>query len=423
MKRIHRFVPIVIILSFSFSLYAQYEEQKTFAYLEATFNKHDKYLQDVLVAELTHYMKMFPNSENASRSQQMLAKVYEEKRKKDEAIASYLKMFCLYPDVANVSGNTDDLRQLVANDRSYNEEKEWLFGILDQNVSARPLADSHYHYLSILVELDQSGLRDWLLDECRNFHLQFPNDSRNEQVVQWMGDTYLAKRDYREAVVMYSKFEYLFPDNPLTPTVRYKRANVVYENLRDEGKALEILNGLIADHANDPIMPDALYLRGVISSKELKKYQDAISDLRKLTDTYPDNPKVINALERMRDIYENDLKDYPSTIEVLDELVSKTKDEGKGIEALEDIASIYERRLDKYAAAAETYARIADLYPNYEKAPDRLIDAGELCERKLNDYPKAISYYQMVLDKFPGHDKAEDARKKIADAQEELNKN
>jgi len=423
MKRVYQLAPIVIILFLSLSLFAQYDEQKTFTYLEATFNLHDKQLQDVLVTELTHYLKMFPNSENASRAQQMLANVYEEKRKKDEAIASYLKMFCLYPDVANVSGNTDALRQLIANDRSYSDKKDWLLGILDQNVSAQSLVDSYYHYLSILMELDQSGLRDWILDECRNFHLQFPKDPRNEQVVQWMGDTYLAKRDYREAVLIYSKFEYLFPGNPLTPTIRYKQANVAYENLRDHGKALEILNGLITDYATDPVIPDALYLRGVINAKELRKYQDAITDFRRLVDMYPDNPKAGDALEQMRDIYEKDLKDYPGAVKALDEIVEKTKDESKGVEALEVIAGLYERRLDNYAAAAETYARIAERYPNYEKAPERLIDAGEICEKKLNDYQKAITYYQMVVDKFPNHEKAEDARKKIDDAQKELNKN
>lgn len=423
MSPFYRSVCVLLLCSFAVPALAQYDEQKAFSYLESTYNAHDKYLLDVLITELTHYLKVFPNSPNAPRAQQMLAQVYSEKRKKDETIASYLKMVCLYPDIANIAGNTDELRQLVSNERSYQDKKDYLLSVIDQNAPKRPLGDSYYHYLSILAELDQSGLRDWTLDECRTFHLQFADDARNEQVVRWMADTYLAKRDYREALAMLSKFEFLYPDNPLIPSVQYRKASIAYENLRDHDKAMEILNGVIANHAGDPVIAEALYLRGDLFSGKLKHYQDAIADYRRLVDNYPDNPRVIESLERMADIHKKDLRDYPATITVLNEIVEKTNDENKAIVALEEIASLYEKQLNNYEATLETYTRIADLYPTYDKAPDRLIDAGQICERQLNDYQKAIDYYQMVLDKFPAHKKAEDARKKMESAQKKLGEN
>lgn len=423
MALLYRFVFVLLLCCFALPIFAQYDEQKTFNYLETTFNAHDKYLLDVLITELTHYLKVFPNSPNAPRAQQMLAQVYSEKRKKDETIASYLKMVCLYPDIANIAGNTDELRQLVSNERSYQDKKDWLLSIIDQNIPKRPISDSYYQYLGILVELDQSGLRDWALEECRNFYLQFPDDPRNEQVVRWMADTYLAKRDYREAVSMHSKFESLFPGNPLTPTILHQKAAVHYDNLRDHEKALEILNRLVADHSGDVVIPDALYMRGEIFSSKLKNYQDAIADYRRLVDNYPDHPNVIETLERMADIHKKDLKDYPAAITVLNEIVEKTDDETKGVGVLEEIAALYEKQLNDYEATIQTYTRIAELYPSYDKAPDRLIDAGQICERQLNDYQKAISYYQMVLDKFPAHQKADDARKKMENAQKKLGQN
>jgi TolA-binding protein len=237
-----------------------------------------------------------------------------------------------------------------------------------------------------------------------------------------MSDVYMAKRDYREAELIYVKYGHLYKDKPDYPTILYKQSVVNYENLHQKEKAQMILQEMIRAYPNAEIMPDALYLRAQIFT-ELRDYQEAIADYRNVVDNYPEHAKVIPALHNIVEINDDELKDYPATIKVLDEIVGKTKDEQEGIEALEEIAKLYEREVKNYSATAETYARIAELYPTYEDAPDRLIDAGEICEKKLDDYQKAISYYQLVLDKFPSHKKAEDARKKIEEAQEELNKN
>ena len=128
------FRKVLFLLTFLFSVnvIAQYNAERVFAFLEDTYNKHDKYLYDILAVELEHYLKIFPKSPNAARVQQMLGNVYNEKKKTDEAIASFLKMFCVYTDVANVAGNTDELRQLIATDKSYADKKEWLMGLLDK---------------------------------------------------------------------------------------------------------------------------------------------------------------------------------------------------------------------------------------------------------------------------------------------------
>lgn len=412
----------LLMIIMSALVYAQYDQQKVFQFLEDTYNEHDKHLSDVLIADLTQYLIMFPKSPNAPRVQQMLASVYSENRKEDEAIASYIKMFCLYPEISNVAGSSDDLRQLVVKDKSYEAKKDWLFGLLDKNVPNRSLADAYYQYLSILVDLDQNGLHNWTIDACRDFIEQFPDETRNEQVLRWIADVYLAKRDYQEAELMYHKYSFLYPNNPNLPMILVKQSRVNYDNLHQEEKAQFILQKLIAEYPDSDAIPDALFLRAQIFTK-LKDYKEAIADYRSLVDNYPDHAKVMDALLGIVEIDKDELKDYPKTIKVLDEIVEKTKDNQKGIDALEEMAKIYERELNNYSATAETNARIAQLYPDYEKAVERLIDAGEICEKKLDDYQMAISYYQMVLDKFPNDKKAEDARKKIEKAQEKLNKN
>ena len=412
---------VLLIFAFSVQSYAQYDQQKVFQFLEDTYNQHDKYLADVLISDLTQYLVMFPKSPNAPRVQQILASVYSEKRKDDEAIASYIKMFCLYPEISNVAGSSDDLRQLVAKDKSYSDKKDWLFGLLDKSVPNRSLVDAYYQYLSILVDLEQKGLQEWTLDACRDFIEHFPDEARNEQVLRWMGDVYLLKKDYREAELMYNKYSFLYPGNTNLPAILVKQSRIDYENLHQDEKAQSILQGLITDHPNSEAIPDALFLRAQIFT-DLKNYKEAVANYRRLVDSYPDHAKVIDALLAIVDIDQDKLKDYPATIAVLNEIVEKTKDNQKGIDALEEMAKLYEREEKNYPATAETYARIAELYPTYERASDRLIDAGEICERKMDDYQKAISYYQMVLDKFPTNEKAEDARGKIEKAQEKLNK-
>ena len=412
----------LLIFLFSASVFAQYDSEKVFAFLEDTYNKHDKNLSKVLISDLEQYLAMFPKSPHAPRVQQMLGSVFSENRKEDEAIASYIKMLCLYPEMSNVAGSSDELRQLIAKNKSYAEKNDWLFGILDGIASDRSLADASYQYLSILIDLDENGLRDWTLDACRDYIEHFPGDSRDERVLRWMGEAYISKKDYREAELMYTKYSFLYPNNANLPTILVKQSQINYENLRQKEKSQLILQKMITDYPSSDAIPDALFLRGQIFT-DLTNHKEAIADYRRLVDNYPDHPKVVEALERIADINEKDFKDYRATIDVLNEIVEKTKDEPKGINALEHIANLHERQLNDYAAAAATYASIADKYPNYEKAPDRLLDAGEICERKLDDYQNAISYYQLVLDKFPTHKKAEDARKKIEKAREKLNGN
>jgi TolA-binding protein len=412
----------LLIFLFSASVFAQYDVEKVFAFLEDTYNKHDKDLSDVLITDLEQYLDMFPKNPHAPRVQQMLGSVWSEKRKDDEAIASYIKMLCLYPEMSNVAGSSDELRQLIAKNKSYAEKNDWLFGVLDKITSNRSLADAYYQYLGILTDLNQNGLRDWTLDACRNYIEHFPDDSRDEQVLRWMGEVYLSKKDYREAELMYTKYSFLYPNHPQLPGILVKQGEINYEHLRQKEKAQLILQKMITDYPNSDAIPDALFLRGQIFT-DLTNFKEAIADYRRLVDNYPEHPKVIESLERIAEIDEKEFKDYRATINVMNEIVEKTKDESKGVDALEHIAKLYERELNDYASAAATYARIADKYPNYEKAPDRLIDAGEICEDKLDDYQKAISYYQMVLDKFPADKKAEDARKKVEKAQEKLNEN
>jgi TolA-binding protein len=410
----------LISLFLILSLQAQYNPENYFTYLENTFNEHDKSLQDLLIDELSHFLILFPEDENAGRVQYMLASVYREKNKEEEALAGYLKMIYLYPASAVIAANKDDLRSLIANERSFSDQQELLRGLIDQDYGNLPANEAFLKYLETMVALKKSGLRDRNLASCREFFRRFPDDGHHDQVMLWMADVYALSRDYDEANSTYAKFAVIFPGSHHLAYILYQQGQLYYEHLRQPEKAIEILTQVVNSYADSNLAGDAWFTMAEIKDKKNKDYSGAIADYRQVVDQYPNNEKAVEALWQIAEIQERNLKDYRAAVVSYNEIVEKYSANLRGIDALEEMADLYQSKLEDYLLTAQAYARIAELYPDYEEAPERLIDAGSVCEKRLDDYNQAITYYQMVIDNYPDSPESKEAAKKIEKAREKL---
>jgi len=399
------------------NLTAQYDEEKAFTFLKEMFDRHDKKLHEFLITELNHYINTFPGKTHIEDASYMLGKVYEEKGDEHSALASYLKMIYLFPESSKKSEWADLVRNIVANEKKYNNQKTELLNTLELQMSDRTGVDRYYDYLILLKTLDQAKLYDWFLFSCREFIKIIPAEKRNDQVTLWMAETYSKKKDMEEAEASYLKFNLLYSESPLLPQALFKRGALLYEKLKKSDLAIEQLNRVPAEYPESAYAAEALFMLGTIKEKKLKEYQAAMTDYRKLADQYPNNPKAFEALFQVADLYKKRLKDYPSAVTSYNEIVTKDSTGAYGPLALEEIATIYKKNLKDQSKAAETYKQIADKYPNYEKAADRLYEAGLIYERKIKDTQKAIEYYQLVIDKYPTHKKARDAKKKLSKMQ------
>lgn len=392
---------------------AQYDKNRTFKYLQETFNQHDKTLNNFLIVELEHYLHLFPKSKHARRVQYMLGNIHEKEGKKHIAVASYLKMLFLYPSAAGIAESTDSLHELITTDKSFANKREWLLDEIKKGSVKSYSANSYFRYLKIMMELDHKKLQEWTMDSCREFIRAFPTDKRNERVLIWIADLYMKDKDYKEAVTSYFKVTTVYPKSSLMPEIFYKRGVLKYEHLKENEAAIKVLGELVKKYPKSKFAAEALFLSGEIKEKKLKDYKGAIADYRKLVGTHSKSKKAADALWEIAVINKSKLKNHKAAILAYNKIVKKYPKNEKAIEAMEEAAKLYRSPLKDYESAAKTYARIADMYPSYKRAPDRLMEAGSICESNLKNTRKALVYYQRVIDMFPGHKKAQAAAKRI----------
>jgi TolA-binding protein len=399
---------------------AQYDAAKLFAFIEDTYNRHDKKLYDFLIAELNQYAEIFPNEKNAAEVHFLLAMVYEAKGNEHEALASFMKTIYLYPYSARHAECAYSARRIISNEKAYASKQDKLLAIVDGQFDSTTYVERYYDYLGFLMELDESNLYNRTLHEARRFISRFPDDERLEIVLREIADLYAKKGDHREAAASYLKFDFTYPGSPLLPYTRYSRGVVLYEKLGENEKAIELFTQVATQYPESEYAGAALFMLGEAKQKKTKDYKGAVADYRKLIDTYPNDARVVDALFAIAEINADKLAGYADAIAAYDEIVAKFVSDVRGVKALEKAGDLYQDKLKDYVKAAEYYAKISEVYPNHEKAPEMLLKAGSLCEDRLKNAQKAIEYYEIILQKYPNHKLAGEAKKRIAKAQEKV---
>jgi TolA-binding protein len=413
------FLAIAVNLITAITATAQYDAGKIYNFIQDVYNRHDKNLNDFLIAELQDFVNVFPDDEKAAEAGYLLATIYEANGDKHEALVSHFKGLYLFPNSTKQAASTDAARKIINTEKSYTSKKEKLLAILDGQFSGDSAADRYFTFLAFLKYLDHSNLYKWTLNENKNFISRFPDDERIDKVLQWVADVQDKMGDHREAEASYLKLDYASPESPLLPEARYRRGAILYKELGENEKAVEVFSQLVSAFPDSELYAgSSLFMLGEIKQKKLKDYKGSIADYRKLVDTYPKNDLAVDAFFAMAELYEDKLATPTEAIKVYDEFVQKYPGDERGIKALEKAADIYKStKMQDYAKAAEYYAKIAELFPTYEKAPDMLLRAGDLCEGKLKDPQKATLYYQMVVDKFPENRFAGEAKRRIGKLQ------
>lgn len=398
---------------------AQYDATKIYNFIQDVYNRHDKNLNDYLIAELQDFINIFPDDKNAAEAVYLLASIYEVKGEKHEALVSHLKVLYLYPNSTKRTASIDAARKIINTEKSYTSKKEKLLAILDGQFSGDSAAERYFTYLAFLKYLDQSNLYKWTLSENMKFISRFPDDEHIDKVLQWNAEVLEKMGDHREAEASYLKLDYASPESPLLPEARYRRGVILYKELGENEKAVEVFSQIVSAFPDsEAYAGSSLFMLGEIKEKKLKDYKGAIADFRKLVDTYPKNDLAVDAYFAMAELQEDKLETPTEAIKVYDEFVQKYPGDERGIKALEKAADIYKStKMQDFAKAAEYYAKIAELFPTYEKAPDMLLRAGDLCEGKLKDPKKATEYYQLVVDKFPENRLAGEAKRRIGKLQ------
>lgn len=411
---------VAILFLLSRFVYSQFDEQAAYSHLENMFNKHDKNVNNFLVAEINTFLKTFPSGDKSAGAQFLLAQVLEEKGDKHEAFASYLKTVVLFPQTEVSLKAVDNTRYFLGKEDDYAETKGPILEYLNRPQNDSLLVDRYYKYLELLVGLEQKRLTEWTQSCINDFIQQNPNDERSDRIILWKAKVYLLDNKKNESEASFEQLTTMFPKSHLLPEAMFSQGELLTEKLGKHKESILALSELVEEYPDNEFVADAFFLLGQVKEKKTKDYQGAIDEYGRLIEKFPEYFKVYDAYWAIAKIYKDKLKEYEMAVNTLDEIVAKDSTNLEGASALEEKASVYHKKLKQPVLAAEAYAKIAELFPDYEKAPDRLMNAGDLCEKEAGEYELAIGYYKRIVEKYPDHKKTRDAIRKIERLEEKL---
>ncbi|HOT98357.1 MAG TPA: tetratricopeptide repeat protein [bacterium] len=395
---------------------AQYTAERLYQYLLAVHDRNDGSTTDFLISELTAFGQTFPDDPRAADAAGLLAQVYLEKGKKNEALATAYKTLYLYPRCARETDCRDMIQAILTREPAYAPKKGVLEAAVYGTAIDATMTERWRAYLKLLRDLDQPRLYDWSLAEATRYISRFPGDSLLYTVLEWTGDLYTRLNQEWPAIYSYRKLSELFPDDPQLPYALYQEAQLLTGRVGKHEDAVARCTRILAHYPESELAPTAAYTIGQIKEQKLKDYSGAIEAYRKLVTGWPKDERAVEVLFTIANIQDKRLKKYDLALATYDEILNNFPTDPRGARALELAGDVYADDLKEYLKAAESYARISKLYSADEKAPQMLIQAGNLCEEKLKDPRKAIEYYQMVVDLYPNSKKANDANKLITKA-------
>jgi len=395
---------------------ARENPDKLFSYLQEVFNRHNKNLHNFLLAELKQYIANFPASEKAAAAQYLIAKVYQEKGDKPQAVTAFIKTIYLYPGSNWQQEAASAARKMITEEGVFKEKRAKLLALVEATPKSETSADRYFEYLLAVMGFEHAEVYGVVIDEARKFLILFPEEARQDTTIQMMAEVYAKKGEKHEAEVSYLRLEYCCAESPLLPSARYKRGVLLSEGLGEHKMAIDALNEVVTKNPQSEYATPAIFKMGEIKKEKLKDYGGAIANYRRFVETSPDSAKAVEALWAIAEINTDNTKDYSSAIAAYTEIVEKHKGDKRAMTAFEKIGDVYKDKLADYNKAAEQYAKMIEAFPYNEKAPALIIKAGDLCEDKLKDYQRALDYYRIVIDKFPQSKTADEARKKFEKA-------
>lgn len=395
-----------------------YSATEYFAYLKSVFNQHEKKLGDYLLGELKTYITQFPGGEDVPEASFMMGQIMIEQRDQHAAFALFMRTLFLYPRSDIHSRVVDEVHRIVSEERAYMEKASRLREIIDGEFTTGEGADRFHAYLSFLHDLDEPKLYEWSLREYQEFIGEYVADRRTEEVQRWLAETYVVRNRPLEAETSFLKYEHLYPDNPHVPDVKYRRAGLLADKVKDYEGALALYTEEVDGFPGTEYAGSALFASAQLKAKKNRDYEGAVADYRRLVTDLPQHPQSLDALLAIAEIRAGKQKEYSTAVAVYDEVVASFPTNRKAIDALLEAADILAGKLKDYTGAAERYANVSALFPEHEQAPRMLFKAADICAGKLKDYEKAIEYYQYVIDQYPGTDHARKAEKNVAKLRE-----
>jgi TolA-binding protein len=415
-------ITILLLLSIiPVSGICQGPEEGTYKFLENAYTTRTSNTLRYLVSEHQQFLAMFWETANTDAVLFMLGSLYEENEDYARAFLSYLKFKFIFPNSNRRKDAISNLNQIIHNkdEKAFVKKRKEIDELVSQSLSYPDLNDAFYAYLDFAYSLNIEDLNEILPEEIRFYCERYAKNVKNaDQLSYRTGDIYSRLSDYHEAIVAYSKINYIAPQSPLIPQALYQIGRLQYQETGEYQKSKDTFVKLIAAYPETPVAGDGQFYLAELYEEKLDKPDEAVTNYRILVETYPKSQYAVKSLQRVADIMA-DKEKYTEAIASYHQIFELYPQDPFAPNALLEIESIYRRKLEKYEKAIEVLKLYATQFSLREDAAERLYDAAEMYVDELNNKEAAISTYNEVISKFPNSNYAEKAKDKIEDLKKE----
>ena len=137
-----------LVLTASFHINAQNSATSRYNFLQDIYNQHNKKLYDLLILEINQFTNDFEDCNQLPDAYYLLAKVYEEKGDKHEALATCFKTIFLYPDSSKSRMCSDLARSIISKEKKYQNKQQKLISVLENNAAQDTLEYPYFDYIA-----------------------------------------------------------------------------------------------------------------------------------------------------------------------------------------------------------------------------------------------------------------------------------
>lgn len=244
--------------------------------------------------------------------------------------------------------------------------------------------------------LSQANKQMQAIDLLSQFIAENPAESRVEEALFWLGESYYKAENLQDALVQYQLVVKRFPYSQRCEEALYA-IGYVYFKLKDFDKSAQAFTTFLKDYSFSPLKTDALARKGDALYAQ-NKFQEASQSYKASSDNDPNSPEAQYALfQNGQALFQ--LGEFDQTAKEMNEFVKRYPKSAVADDAT-FLIGLSSLKTKNYKEARTTFQQLIDKYPSSELLPRAHYYIGDAFYSEA-DYESAIVKYKFVVDNYP----------------------
>jgi TolA-binding protein len=253
------------------------------------------------------------------------------------------------------------------------------------------------------------------IDLLSTFIAENPEESRVEEALFWLGESYFKAENFQDALVQYQMLLKRFPYSQRSEEAQYA-IGYVYFKTKEFDKSANAFSVFLKEYSFSKLKTDALARKGDALYAQ-NKFQEASQSYKASSDTDPNSPEAQYSLfQNGQALFQ--LGEFEQTAKEMREFIKRYPKSAVADDAtfLIGLASL---KTKNYKEARKVFQQLIDNYPSSELQPRAYYYNGDAFYSEA-DYESAILKYKYVLDNYPTSPFISSAAKSLAQSYENL---